>query len=381
MPGYKFGFTGFCIYIKFVSGIHKASDRCGPERKLKPSAMRKYFVLFIAGFTTCSVLHAQSESVRELVEQGVALHDQGKYAEAIKKYQAALVIEPGSTLANYEIAFSYFLAGSYDSAITYSGRVLELNGGSQHEAYLVLGSSLDLAGKPAKAIATYEEGIKKYPGSNLLHYNLALTCFNQKDYKKAEQEAILAIQARPRHGSSHLVLAATMKQTGQRVKSLMALYYFLLLEPNSRRSATNLESLMAQLKQGVEKKDDKNISINLFMDDAKKDDPFAPAEMMISLLAASSYTEKNKDKSDAVMFAEMNVPIFSALTGLKKDVRGFWSDVYLAMIEDLVSAGHTETYSYYISQSSGSEEVTKWLASHNDSVQNLEEWISKRFEK
>lgn len=320
-------------------------------------------------------LFAQEDELKKIISEGIELHDQGKYSDAIAKYRAALEIDGKSALANYELAFSSFLNEQYDSAIKYSRIAIDVNTSNQHESYIVLGSSLDLVGKTSEAIKTYEKGLKKYPNSNLLHYNLALTCYNQKDYKKAEKAAIDAITARPGHASSHIILAAIMSETGQRVKSLLPKYYFLMLEPGSKRSLANYNSLKTQLGLGVEKKDDKNINITIALPSSKEDD-FGPAEMMLSLLAASKHTEKNENKTEMEMFVETNKGLFSVLGELKeKKHKGLWWDLYVTQFYDLVKSGHQEAFSYYISQSTNAEPVNKWIAENKEKMQQLMDWI------
>jgi len=140
-----------------------------------------------------SNIFGQNEKLKELVSQGIEFHDQGRYCEAIAKYKAAIKIDKKSTLANYELSYTYFVTKQYDEAIKYSTIAIKQNSNNQHESYVFLGSCLDLTGKSSKAIKTYEEGLSKFPNSNLLNYNLALTCYNQKEYEKAEKAAICII--------------------------------------------------------------------------------------------------------------------------------------------------------------------------------------------
>lgn len=337
--------------------------------------MRKIFTLILC-LLIVSRLFGQVDKIKELISQGIEFHDQGKYDEAISKYKAALELDKKSALANYELSYTYFVTSQYDDAIKYSTIAIKQNSDHQHESYVVLGSCLDLTGKPLKAIKTYEEGLSKFPNSNLLNYNLALTCYNQKDYDKAEVAAINAIQAKPTHGSSHIILAATMQEKGQRVKSILPLYYFLMIEPDSKRSLTNYNSLRNQLGQGVEKKDDKNINVNIPFSSSSSSE-FGAAEMMISLLAASKHTEENKDKNDMELFVETNRGIFSVLGELKKDNTGFWWDFYVTRFYDLIQSNNNEAYSYFISQSTNNEFVNNWINEHSEEMQKLVEWIKK----
>lgn len=350
---------------------------CTMNSQLKIIIMRQIFTLSFCLFIA-STLFGQEDKLKELISQGIEYHDQGKYDEAISRYKAALELDKKSTLANYELSYTYFVTKQYDDAIKYSTIAIKQNSHNQHESYsyVVLGSCLDLKGKPSKAIKTYEEGLSKFPNSNLLNYNLALTCYNQKDYEKAEKAAINAIQAKPTHGSSHIILSATMQEKGQRIKSILPLYYFLMIEPDSKRSLINYNSLRNQLGQGVEKKDDNNINVNIPFSSSSSCE-FGTAEMMISLLAASHHTEENKDKNDMELFVETNRGIFSVLGELKKDNTGFWWDLYVTRFYDLVQSDNYEAYSYFISQSTKNELVNNWITEHSEEMQKFVEWIKK----
>ena len=341
----------------------------------KQNAMRSLLTLFFSLFFVIN-LFCQEEKVNELVSQGTELHDQGKYNEAIVKYKAALDLDENSTLANYELSFTYMVTQQYDLGVKYSKKVIDQNKDNQQGAYVVLGSCLDMLDKPKKAIAVYEEGLTKFPNSNLLNYNLALTLFNQKAYAKAEQAAINSINAKPSHGSSHILLAVIMKAQGNRIKSILPLYYFLMLEPNSKRSFSNYNDLRSQLGLGVEKKNESNINVNIPFS-ASTDSEFGAAEMMVSLLAASKYTEENVNKSDIELFVETNKGIFSILGELKKNNTGFWWDVYVTKFYDLVQSNNFEAYSYYISQSINSADVNKWITDNSDKIQKLKDWTNK----
>jgi len=336
----------------------------------------KLLTNLILGLFLTVNLFGQDDKVNELVAQGTELHDQGKFDEAISKYKMALRIDKNSTLANYELSYTYMATEKYSDAIKYSKKVIEQNSDNQEGAYIVLGSSFDMSGKADKAIEAYEEGLLKFPSSNLLNYNLALTSYNQKDYEKAQKAAINAILAKPKHGSSHVILAAIMQAKGERVLSLLPTYYFLMLEPNSKRSKKNYNSLLNQLGQGVERKNEKEININVPLSNSP-DSLFGAAEMMVSFLAASRFTEDNKNKSDMDFFVETNKGLFSILGELKKENKGFWWDFYVTKFYNLVQSNNLEAFSYYISQSANSEKVNKYIAENTDKMKQLKSWIDK----
>jgi len=320
-------------------------------------------------------LFGQEDSIAALVLQGTELHEQGKYVEAIAKFKSALELDKNSSLANYSLSLTYLITKQYDEAIKCSKKAIDKNAENLEEAYMVLGSAEDGLGKPDKAIKIYEEGLRKFPGSNLLNYNLAMTSYIQKDYKTAEKAAINAVIAKPNHGSSHLLLFDIMSAEGQRARSLLPLYYFLMLEPNSIRSQSNYVCLIGQLNQGVNRESE--AKINVKMPSSTSDKDFGSADMMISFLAASKHLSENRNKSDLDFLISTSNGFFSILGEAKKDKNGFWWDFYVNKFYDLIQSGNCEAFSYYISQSTDSGKVKKWMAENPEKIQKLKDWIDK----
>ena len=334
--------------------------------------MRKLTIITICLLLT-SNLFGQNSEVEKLIFQGVELHDQGKYSEAIAKYSSALEINPKSDLANYEISYSYFAVKDYRNAIKYSEKVIKTKSKFQEEAFMVLGNSYDLTGNHSKAVKTYRTGISKFPNSNLLHYNLALTFYNSNELADAESSVINAINSNPKHASSHLMLAILMEHNGKRIPSLLASSYFLMLEPNTKRSEICYEILQKQITKGVERKDGNNISINLSA--SSLDDDFATAELMMSMFATKSFTNEDSTKNEYELFAETNKSIFGMLNSLKKGKKNIWWDFYVVKFDDLVKSENVEAFSYYISKSKNDPFVNQWVIDNPQKIEQFENWL------
>lgn len=339
--------------------------------------MRKMKRLFIIlTFLPINFLvKGQENQFDSLIQQGIELHDNGEYAKAIEKYDEALEIDPNSSLAYYEISYAYLAMNDYENAEKYSKKVIDNKNGYELHSYIVYGTALDMLGKTKKSVKVYEDAMESYD-HYLLHYNHAISCFNLGDVDKEYESAINAIMNNASHGSSHLLLSNIMEKKGSRIKSVLPLYFFLLIEPNSPRSGSAYEMLVNKLGFGIEKKSETEIDISIPLNDSD-DSGFGAAEMMISLSKASNYTEENVGKSEMELFAENNESIFSVLGELKKKKnKGIWWEFYVTFFYDIVKNDHIKAYSYYISQSSGKQEVYNWVESHSEELDNFLNWIN-----
>lgn len=332
----------------------------------------KYLVTLFIVLVISSISIGQDTEIKELVKEGIALHDNGEFKKAIEVYNEALIIDPNSSIVNYEISYSFLAAGDYKNAVKHSKKVIDLNNGHLLEAYITYGSALDMKGKAKKSIKVYEKAMEDFD-DYLLYYNHALSCLNSGKIDKAYVSALKAINKNPSHASSHLILSKIMEKQGVRIKAMLPLYFFLLIEPNTQRANVEYQTLKNYLDHGVTQTSEKNINVVVPMNE---DPDFGAAEMMISLLKASNSLEENKGKTELQLFAENNESLFTILGELKKENSGFWWDFYVPFFYDLANEDLTEVYSYYISNSQG-DEVTDWFNEHSYDLERFDNWMKQ----
>jgi tetratricopeptide (TPR) repeat protein len=316
---------------------------------------------------------AQDNDPVKIVAKGVELHDKGDYKGAIREYEKALSIDANSSLANSEMATTYFAMKEYDKAIEYSDRVIAAHGRYLDNAYVTKGSAMDLKGKPQEAIAIYKKGIEEYPKSYYLYYNLAMTSYSVKEYEQAEQALEKGLRLKPGHASSHLLMGFVMNDMGDRVKALLALYNYLLLEPGTPRSKQALALADQLMKRGVVHESEKKTSI--YMPSPGGKDEFSGANFWLSMLEAGKNMKENKKKSDCELFMDNSKAFLGLLNTFKKDNAGFWwnyyADFYTALFKD---KGREETFGYIISASWDDKKVNAWLKKNKSRVDGLAEW-------
>jgi len=326
------------------------------------------FFLSISGF-------AQSE-VEVFIEEGIEHHDKGEFVKAIESYEKALQLDPNSALANYEISLSYFSKGDYENALKYSDIVLKQDGDYVIPAYMTKGSALDMLGRTKESIKFFEKAIKKTKGHYLLYYNLALNHFKLNDLDNAEKSAIKGIENNPNHSSSHLLLGIIHDQQGNSVQTLLAAHYFLLLEPNTKRSVQALEMLQENFGGNVSKDPDKPNTINITIS-PNDDKQFGAAEMMVAMLEASKTLEKNEGKTEDEMFVENTESFFKVLGELKKDKnKEIWWTFYTPFFYDLAKSDHLEAYCKYITQSDN-KNYQEWLGENEAKLNAFAQWLQE----
>lgn len=334
----------------------------------------KYLKIILILISFCSQAIAQ-DNIDELVQEGVKYHDGGNYDKAIEIYKKALDIDTKSPLVNYEIAYSYFASKNYRKAIEHADIVIKQDTKLKIQAYLIKGSALDLLGKTQESIKMFKKAIKNNEPHHLLYYNLALNYFKIQEYDDAEESLVEAITTKPSHSTSHLLLAYVQSAKRKTVQTLLAVHYFLLLEPNSRRSPDAYKLLQGTFGSNVSKDKDKPNQININILSDKKNE-FATAELMISLMEAGKTVEKNKDKTEDELFIEHTTSFFTVLGKPKKKNKGIWWEFYVPLFNKMSGTKHMEAYCHYISQSS-SESSAKWLENNSDKVEALFEWLKK----
>lgn len=329
-------------------------------------------------FTVVTSLTAFSQNNAEsLIQQGVTLNDQGKYAEAIEKYNEALKVDPNSLHADFEMGYTLFTSGKGKEAIPYMEKVVQSKNQMVGGAYDMLGSIYDDDKQYDKAIEMYTAGIKADPKYQRLYYNLSVSYTRQKKFAEAEANAIAAIKLDPTHASSRLSYAMACYGQNKRVPAIMGLCDFLLMETNTQRSANAYNVLKNLIKSGITKTDDTHTSINLNMQ-KDGDDDLNAAELSISLAVLSvSNDSKSKNLSPTETLQAELKAIFGMvgeISARKKNKDFFWT-FYADYFYLLSKSDHMPVLTHIVALNENRDENLKWLKDNTAQLTSFQAWM------
>lgn len=336
---------------------------------------KNIYFTFLSLFLFLSI--SAQDSVGELVSKGVALHDQGKFDQAISAYKTALKMDKNSTLAMYEMAFSYMEKGDYKNAVKWSSKVIKKKEDNMLASYIINGSALDMMGKTKKGIEVLEKAAKDFPDAYLVHFNLGVNYSQVNETEKAINSFKNAINVNPEHGTSHLFLGHLQIAMNRKSKAALSYYFFLLLEPDTDRSDIAYKNLIAIMNP----KPDQNgtFNITLSMDDEGGDPFWTTTDLIIATLGTISDSKDMPDMTDAEKFAMNTTTFFSMFNEDDKEKeseykaereKDFYWKTYIPIFASIHKIEAVKPFAYFISQNQGDEYV-KWLDDNADEVKKL----------
>lgn len=334
---------------------------------------------------TSQRLAAQDDArVRELIREGIALHDKKMYDEALEKYQEAQAIDSTNPTLLYEMGFTCSAMGDDRKSLEIALLGTTLDSPLRGAFYMMVGTAYDHLGKPEKAVDAYEEGIERMPDDGMLRYNLAVTYVGMSEPEKAIETVQAGLLRNSEHASSHLLLGALFADTGERIPSLFAMMRFLILEPNSARTAPILGKLHNVLTSGVTSKEtteEGGMEINISLSGMESEEgDFMVIDMMLGLTLASLLTDSlYADAATVEKMGHVLDRIFTMLGETKSGKRGFTADYYAPFFIALNKEGHTEAFTYYISFSDDEPEIAAWFANdeNEEKVTEFLEWVEE----
>jgi tetratricopeptide (TPR) repeat protein len=316
-------------------------------------------------------------SQKQLIKQGVSLHDKGDYDGAISLYQQVLNENPNDIGALYEMSYSYYAQKNYKKSIEVGYKAAQYKSSLLHAIYVQIGSCFDELGDSKRAIEVYKAGIKLTPSSSLLQYNLAITYYRSQRPDEARVAVKRAAALDPNHPGSQLLLSSILNDGPYKLPSLLAALRFLVLEPGSKRSPVALQIVKNQMQAGVTPgKDGNNINVIMATRQKKDEGNFESVEFFMSLLKAGNDIEKNKDKTEIQLLTENFNSLFGLLSESsdKADFSKFTWKYYVPYFVELKKQGHTEAFAYYINQQSQIAGVDEWLEQNQGKVADFLTW-------
>ncbi len=308
---------------------------------------------------------AQSASER-LVREGVSLHDKGDYEGAIKKYQQVLKTTPNSMPATYEMSLSYLRLKNYDEAIKYSSAVIDHNYQPLlTDAYIVKSSALAKGDNIDGAIELLEEALIKCGESYLLHFNIGLCSFNNKNTEKALSHLERAIEIDATHAGSFLLYAYALNDANKWVQSFYAFHFFLLLEPNTPRSKDAFMEMYDL------------VSVKIPNDSPRlaEDDGINRRNLYETLLTLEPRSDNMTPQEQYEFFEKVSRAIFFTMSNMQtNDQSGLLWTFFVPIYSEILQADYLDVYSRYVSAAYFPESL-EWWNNNKEEVDDFINWF------
>ncbi|MDP9076964.1 MAG: tetratricopeptide repeat protein [Bacteroidota bacterium] len=294
----------------------------------------KYLFICLIIFTTGSNASAQNnDEARALVKEGVKLNDEKNYAGAIEKYNQALKIDTANLFANYQLANSLFLSGKGADGIPYLQKVVKGDTKLNAAAYDLIG----------------------------------LIYFKNKQYAEAESAAVEAIKLDPKHASSQRMYALVSFHQNKRAQALLGFCSFILLEPNTARSAEAYGNIQHILQGGALKPE-----LGEMVSHAIEANVNALNQSITQ--AVAEFGKRRYASQGDLLAAELKA-IFTNIGQLTEKQIGndFFRKYMAAYFYQLAQSPNISAFAMLISSSL--PESAEWIKDNPQLMTNLDDWV------
>jgi len=297
---------------------------------------------------------------RQLVEEGVVLHDKQDYAGAIAKYQAVTRGDTSYALAQSEMALSLHAAGRHEEAVAAAKRALAINP-FEPQTYNTLANAQEELKQIDAALATYQQALKLFPYNQNLVFNQAVTQLGQNDAAAALVTLQRSLELRPAHPGTHRLLGLLAARQGQTSHALISWLTYLII--NDEHDSSNAVLVQAEnLSSGapvVEAKDRvKPVAPNA---------AFAELDQLLESKVAlqKNYASKVKFDAAVVKQAQLLVEKFP-VDGPADD---FWIRAYGPMVAALRNDDNLTAFTYMFLRTAGDTRAAQWVKSNKTKVE------------
>jgi len=360
--------------------------------------MRKLFLSLSVGVLFCLTVAAQkiskptltpselTASQKQVVQEGVGLHDQRLYDEAIKKYEQVLKENPDSDVALYEMGLSYYNKKDFPKTLEIGYQLVRYKSKMGLLGYLLIANVFDDQGKPKEAIALYQSAIKQLEGDtefeshlSSLFYNLGVTYARQKQFKESREVLKKAVQYDFQYASPNALLAEIFYGTKYKVPALLAASRLITLELGSPRSERAVAIIQDVLRGGVSQgKNPNDIQITLNPDSPKDEGDFTSLEMILGLSkVGTDITNEDKNKTQEEKFADQVESFISFLETDEKTKTTFVGKNYYPFMIEMKRRGYARYFAYLVLQQSGNQAAEKWLDNNSEKAIEFINWARK----
>jgi tetratricopeptide (TPR) repeat protein len=319
-----------------------------------------------------SIAQDKKAGVDSLMKQGEELQNAGKHTEAMEKFGEILKADPDNSYANYGLGYSLYASKKMTDAIPYLEKAVKTtNNNIRDAAYNLLGSIYDENHQALKAINAYNEVIKTNPNYPQIFYNIGIAFFRNQEYADAETAGIEAIRHNPFNASNQRMYGLVAFHQNKRVNALLAFCSFLLLEPNTARSAEAFTNIRSILSVGTLKTNPGNDQ-SLTQDELNERQTLNAG---IGVVVAAGKVKKLTGM-DLLEYELKGIFTLAGQLSNKKKDKTFFDRFFSDYFYKLAKSDNMPVFTRLVSLPANKEENTQWKQEHMQQVADLTKWMA-----
>ncbi len=259
--------------------------------------LRILIILLAFSLTTAHAQLVKNQLINsgEVLNEGINLHQDGKYKEAIQLYQKISRSDTNYHRALYELSLSYFSDSNYIESKKCAEKGLKLFPDEASDWFILMASAVDELGHKDEALAYYDSSLRKDPNKYVALFNKGLTYYRLQKYTEAKKALENCLMLNPYYSSAHYYLGKISVEEGNIVSALLCYVTNLLVYPENNHANGALQSInnIARVTDEiVQKVNSKKETTN---------DPFELLqEILLSKAALDSKYKLNTDVEDPI---------------------------------------------------------------------------------
>ena len=332
----------------------------------------------LLGLGSTAIAQSTKEIALAKARQAIELMDAGKTQESVALLEEAHQLDPSDYNYSYELALAHYMQKDYAIAVAQLEPLLS-HPRTSERTYQLLGNSYDMARKPEQAKATYENGLRKFPGSGPLYLESGNLELGQKNYAAALDFYEKGIELAPAFPSNYYRAALLYLSSSQKHWGMLYGELFMNLERNTARTAEISKLLYDTYKSGIEIKD-KN-SYELHFSQTVIDASTLQKGKKLKLPYGMTYETTlgvAVAGQEAINLASLNIirsGFIDTYYAMKRNAE--YPNVLFEYERSIAKAGHQEAYNYWILMKGDEVSFREWYKQNEPKYQALAGWFKE----
>ncbi len=345
--------------------------------------MKRLFILFLFQvailYPSFSQFNTSKKEALEIAEKAVVKMEEGDYLEAITLLEVSEEMDPKNISFTYEKAYAYYSMKKYDKVIEIIEPLLK-DKDANDLFYQLIGNSYDLKGDADMANNYYQQGLKKFPKSGRLYFELGTNEYRNRNYDKAIETWEKGIEMDPYFPSNYYYLGKLFANTSDKIWSLIYCEIFLNLERNTERTREISNVLFNTYKTAISVNENGETEINFT--ENKSIDPAKGFEIPYPIAYEVNISMSLPGENP---INETGLSI-SFLNELRSDFINNWYEhkqnkkhptALFDFHKSMLEVGQFDAYNYWLFLKGNEDEFWDWYNHNKDKFKAFEVWFDE----